>query len=193
PGIPLWVKNPDYDRVSCILFYFLSLLALQMQAICKIIRDTAKPYIEEYGTKYRLQSCEFEVLTLGTLPLTFVNVCDDSLLGRIKVYDTQEKEIEPSLKWEIFFFEDFLQVVDLQVFATARVTLKPLAPAFPCFCKIIVSLMEKPHVDFGLKLLGGDLMAIPGLYAFVQDLIKDKVSEMYLWPKTEINVIDDPE
>lgn len=26
----------------------------------------------------------------------------------------------------------------------------------------------QPHVDFGLKLLGGDVMAIPGLYGFVQ-------------------------
>lgn len=26
----------------------------------------------------------------------------------------------------------------------------------------------QPHVDFGLKLLGADVMAIPGLYRFVQ-------------------------
>jgi hypothetical protein len=29
-------------------------------------------------------------------------------------------------------------------------------------------LVLQPHVDFGLKVLGGDLMAIPGLYGFVQ-------------------------
>lgn len=41
---------------------------------------------------------------------------------------------------------DFLfdsQVVDLQVFAVPRITLKPLVPTFPCFAKIFVSLMEK--------------------------------------------------
>ncbi|EFJ29282.1 plant synaptotagmin [Selaginella moellendorffii] len=196
PEIPLWVKNPDYDRVDWLNKFLADLWPFLDKAICKIIRDTAKPYIDEYGAKYKLQSCEFEALTLGTLPPTFVG---------IKVYDTQEKEmiIEPSLKWagnpnilvavKAFGLRATVQVVDLQVFATARVTLKPLVAAFPCFCKIIVSLMDKPHVDFGLKLLGGDLMAIPGLYAFVQDLIKDKVSEMYLWPRTlEINVIDDP-
>ncbi|EFJ37409.1 hypothetical protein SELMODRAFT_403728 [Selaginella moellendorffii] len=137
PEIPLWVKNPDYDR-----------------AICKIIRDTAKPYIEEYGTKYRLQS---------------------SLRERDRAVSKMENIL---VAVKAFGLRATVQVVDLQVFATARVTLKLLAPAFPCFCKIIVSLMEKPHVDFGLKLLGGDLMAIPGLYAFVQDLIKDKVSEI---------------
>lgn len=26
----------------------------------------------------------------------------------------------------------------------------------------------KPHIDFGLKLLGADIMAIPGLYQFIQ-------------------------
>lgn len=35
------------------------------------------------------------------------------------------------------------QVVDLQVFASPRVTLKPLVPSFPCFANIYVSLMEK--------------------------------------------------
>lgn len=35
------------------------------------------------------------------------------------------------------------QVVDLQVFASPRITLKPLVPSFPCFAKILVSLMEK--------------------------------------------------
>lgn len=29
-------------------------------------------------------------------------------------------------------------------------------------------LVLQPHVDFGLKLLGADVMAIPILYSFVQ-------------------------
>lgn len=90
--------------------------------------------------------------------------------------------------------------MDLQVFAAPRVTLKPLVPTFPCFASIVVSLLEKvskehnfslflfvlfnldcidkmifsiylqPHVDFGIKILGGDIMSIPGLYRFVQVL-----------------------
>lgn len=40
------------------------------------------------------------------------------------------------------FFGEF-QVVDLQIFAAPRITLKPLVPSFPCFAKIQVSLMEK--------------------------------------------------
>lgn len=92
----------------------------------------------------------------------------------------------------------------------------------------------QPHVDFGLKLLGADVMSIPGLYRFVQvvlsfqskvlcidlitkqdhlvlsyfcfsslfnslflfsffnqELIKEQVANMYLWPKVlEVQIMD---
>ncbi|MCO5601508.1 hypothetical protein L7F22_055629 [Adiantum nelumboides] len=122
----------------------------------------------------------------------------------IKAFDTQESEmiIEPALKWagnpnilvavKAFGLKATIQLVDLQVFAIARLTFKPLVPSFPCFSKIVVTLMEKPHIDFGLKLLGGDLMAIPGLYGLVQDLIKEEIAKLYLWPRSlEIAILDE--
>jgi Ca2+-dependent lipid-binding protein len=121
----------------------------------------------------------------------------------MKVYVTEEQELimEPCLKWaanpnvtvavKAYGLKATIQIVDLQVFALPRITLKPLVPTFPCFAKILVSLMEKPHVDFGLKLLGADIMAIPGLYRFVQETIKKQVATMYLWPKTlEVPIMD---
>ncbi|KAH9288147.1 hypothetical protein KI387_032264, partial [Taxus chinensis] len=165
------------------------------KAICNIIRETTKPIINQYIGQYKIESIEFEALTLGTLPPT---------LQGIKVFDTREDEliIEPALRWagnpnvivavKAFGIVATAQLVDLQVFAVPRVTLKPLVPSFPCFGKISVSLMEKPHVDFGLKLVGGDVMAIPGLYRFVQEYIKEQVAELYMWPKSlDIPILDD--
>lgn len=48
------------------------LIPVLVQAVCNIIREQAKPYIEEYGPKFKLESIEFEQLTLGSLPPTFV-------------------------------------------------------------------------------------------------------------------------
>lgn len=193
--IPLWVKNPDYDRVDWLNTFIREMWPYLDKAICKIIRDQTKPMIEQYVGKFKIESIEIETLTLGTLPPT---------LQGVKVYDTQEKEmiIEPALRWagnpniivavKAFGLRATVQLVDLQVFAIPRVTLKPLVPAFPCFAKIFVSLMEKPHVDFGLKLLGGDVMAIPGLYHIVQELIREQVGNLYVWPKTlEVPVLED--
>jgi len=196
PEIPLWVKNPDYDRVDWLNKFLKDLWPYLDKAICKIISETAQPYIRDYGPKFKLDSIEFESLTLGTLSPTLVGV---------KAFETNESQmiLEPSFKFagnpniilavKAFGLKATVQLVDVQIFATVRVTLKPLIPIFPCFSKIVVSLMERPYVDFGLKLLGGDLMAIPGVYGFVQDFIKDQVSQLYMWPKAlEIPVIDDP-
>lgn len=194
PEIPQWVKNPDFDRIDW-LNKFLELLWPYLdKAICKTAKEIAKPIIAENTAKYKIDSVEFETLTLGSLPPT---------LQGMKVYITDEKEIimEPSLKWagnpnvtvvvKAFGLKATAQVIDLQVFATPRITLKPLVPSFPCFAKILVSLMEKPHVDFGLKLLGADVMSVPGLYRFVQETIKKQVANMYLWPKTlEVPIMD---
>ncbi|KAJ6901870.1 synaptotagmin-3-like isoform X1 [Populus alba x Populus x berolinensis] len=101
-----------------------------------------------------------------------------------------------------------LQLVDLQIFAAPRVALKPLVPTFPCFANIVVSLMERPHVDFGLKILGGDVMVhtwplsisfrcctdgfeSTNSYKCLQEMIKKKVASLYLWPQTlDIPILD---
>lgn len=171
PEIPLWVKNPDYDRVDWLNQFILEMWPFLDKAICSIIRSTCEPMFADYIGKYMVEKIEFENLTLGTLPPT---------IQGLRVYETNEKELvlEPSIKWagnanvivsiELLSARIRLQLVDLQFFVLPRVTLKPLVPTIPCFTNIMVSLMEKPHVDFGFKVLGGDFMAIPGLYRFVQ-------------------------
>ncbi|KAJ6802294.1 synaptotagmin-2-like [Iris pallida] len=194
PEIPSWVKNPDYDRIDWLNRFVERLWPYLDTAICRTAKDIAKPIIAENTEKYKIDSVEFETLTLGSLPPTFQGM---------KVYMTDEKELimEPSIKWagnpnitvvvKAYGLKATVQVVDLQVFASPRITLKPLVPSFPCFAKIIVSLMEKPHVDFGLKVFGADLMSIPGLYHYVQETIKNQVANMYLWPKTlEVPIMD---
>lgn len=194
PEIPLWVKNPDYDRVDWLNKLIDYMWPYLDKAICKMVKNIVKPIIAEQIPKYKIDSVEFETLTLGSLPPTFQGM---------KVYSTEDKELimEPSLKWagnpnvmvaaKAFGLKATVQIMDLQVFASPRITLKPLVPSFPCFANIFVSLMEKPHVDFGLKLVGADLMSIPGLYRFVQEMIKDQVGNLYLWPRTlEIPILD---
>ncbi|MCO5601507.1 hypothetical protein L7F22_055628 [Adiantum nelumboides] len=70
PEIPLWVKNPDYDRVDWLNKFVKDLWPYLDKAICKIIKETTQPLIKEYSAKYKIDSVEFECLTLGTLPPT---------------------------------------------------------------------------------------------------------------------------
>ncbi|KAL6977208.1 Synaptotagmin-3 [Sarracenia purpurea var. burkii] len=194
PEIPLWVKSPDYDRVDWLNKFLLDMWPYLDKAICGTIRSMAQPIFAEYVGKFQIESIKFENLSLGTLPPT---------IHGLKVYETNERELvmEPAIKWagnpnivlvlKLLSLRITVQLVDLQIFAAPRITLKPLVPTFPCFANIVVSLLDKPHIDFGMKVLGGDIMSIPGLYRYVQETIKKQVASLYLWPQTlEIPILD---
>uniref|UniRef100_A0A6M2EEX0 Uncharacterized protein n=1 Tax=Populus davidiana TaxID=266767 RepID=A0A6M2EEX0_9ROSI len=194
PDIPLWVKCPDYERVDWLNKFLSDMWPYLDKAVCAMIRRTTQSMFAEYIGKYKIQAIEFEHLTLGTLPPT---------IHGLKVYETNEKDLvmEPAIRWagnpdivlvlKLMSLQVTVQLVDLQIFAAPRVALKPLVPTFPCFANVVVSLMERPHVDFGLKILGGDVMSIPGLYRLVQEMIKKKVASLYLWPQTlDIPILD---
>ncbi|PPR97544.1 hypothetical protein GOBAR_AA23114 [Gossypium barbadense] len=224
PEMPFWVKNPDYDRLDWLNKFLEYMWPNLNKAICATVKGIVKPIIDEQIPQYKIDAVEFEALTLGSLPPTFQGM---------KIYVTEEKELimEPSIKWaananvtiavKAYGLKATAQVVDLQVFALPRITLKPLVPSFPCFANIFVSLMDKvngivfyrpnikvarvllssinslrllidqPYVDFGLKVVGIDLMSVPILYRFVQEIIKDQVANMYHWPKTlEVQILD---
>ncbi|XP_039067326.1 synaptotagmin-3-like isoform X2 [Hibiscus syriacus] len=148
----------------------------------------------EYVGTYRIEAIEYDNLSLGTIPPE---------IHGLKVCETNEKQLvlEPALRWvgnpnivlsvKLLSFRITVQLVDLQIFIAPRITLKPLVPTLPCFATVAVSLLEKPDVDFGMNILGGDIMAIPGLYRFVQKTIKQQVASLYIWPKTlEIPILD---
>ncbi|KAI5664060.1 hypothetical protein M9H77_23383 [Catharanthus roseus] len=155
--------------------------------ICNTVKKIAKPIIDEQIPKYKIESVEFEALTFGCLTPTFqgmkvCNIEDNELIMELLLKCVGNHTIIVVVK--AFSLRATIQVLNLQVFACPYITLKPLVPSFPCFYSILVSLIDMPHVNFGLKLLGADAMSIPGLYRFVQELIKDQVADMYLWPKT---------
>ncbi|KAL5569338.1 hypothetical protein UlMin_025913 [Ulmus minor] len=193
--IPMWVKNPDYDRVDWLNKFISQMWPYLDKAIGTTIRSMAQPLFAQYIGKFHIEAIEFENLSLGTLPPT---------LYGMKTCKTNEKELvmEQAIRWagnpnivlilKLGSLRIKIQLVDVQVFAALRITLKPLVPTFPCFANIVFSLMEKPHVDFGLKVLGGDIMSIPGLYQLIQENIKRQIASLYLWPQClEIPILDD--
>ncbi|XAR69109.1 hypothetical protein NMG60_11000579 [Bertholletia excelsa] len=194
PEIPFWVKHSDYDRVDWLNKFIHNMWPHLEKAIRGQIQSMARPIFAEYIGKFQINDIGFESLSLGTLP---------PVIHGIKVYESNEKELvlDPAVKWagnpnitlvlRVSFLRITVQLVDLQKFAEPRIVLKPFVPTFPCFASIMVSLMEKPHIDFGLKVIGGDVMAIPGFYQFVQEVMRKQVARLYLWPQAlEVPILD---
>ncbi|XP_057983474.1 synaptotagmin-3-like isoform X3 [Malania oleifera] len=92
PDIPLWVKNPDYDRVDWLNKFIFDMWPYLDKAVCGTIRSMAEPIFSEYIGKFHINSIDFESMSLGTLPPT---------VHGIKVQETNENElvIEPAVRW----------------------------------------------------------------------------------------------
>ncbi|XP_024987121.1 synaptotagmin-3-like isoform X1 [Cynara cardunculus var. scolymus] len=194
PELPLWVKQPDYERVDWLNGVIRDMWPYLDKAICGMIRSMSKPIFSDYIGMFPIRSIDFESLTLGTLPPIFQGM-------KVHILNADNLIFEFVAKWagnpnitlvlNILFLPIKVQLIDIQTTAALRVTLKPFVPTIPCFSNVTVSIMDKPEVDFGLKVMGGDLMAIPGLYHFIQKLIKKQVASLYLWPQAlEIPILD---
>ncbi|KAK2658076.1 hypothetical protein Ddye_011128 [Dipteronia dyeriana] len=204
PELPLWVKQPEYERIDWLNDFLSDMWPYLDKAICGVVRSTGVQNVSEYGSKFFVNSVDFKSLSLGTLPprVHGIKVCQTN--------NNNELVLEPAVRWagnpditlvlKLFSLPITVQLLDAQISAAPRIVLKPLVPAFPCFANIKVSLMEKlsdgefhePHVDFGLKVVGGDIMALPGLYRFVQqETIRKQIAGLYLWPQTlEFPILD---
>ncbi|MFS7917271.1 hypothetical protein Hanom_Chr03g00187071 [Helianthus anomalus] len=53
-----------------------------------------------------------------------------------------------------------------------RLIFKPLVPEFPCFGAVSFSLRHKKQMDFTLKVVGGDISAIPGVADALESLYR---------------------
>ncbi|GMI78789.1 synaptotagmin 3 [Hibiscus trionum] len=192
--IPLWVKCPDYERVDWLNKFIADLWPYLEKATCASIRSTTEPMFEEYIGMFQIKAIGYEKLTLGTLP--------PEIYG-LKIIETNENELvlEPAIRWagnpniilvvKLLSFRITIQIVDIQLLMTPRLTLKPLVPTLPCFANIMVSLLKRPEIDFGMNVLGGDVMSVPGLYHLVQRTIKIQVASLYLWPQSlDISILD---
>ncbi|KAJ0670959.1 putative C2 domain, synaptotagmin-like mitochondrial-lipid-binding domain, C2 domain superfamily [Helianthus annuus] len=202
PELPLWIKHPDYERVDWLNDVIRDMWPYLDKAICGMIKSMCEPIFSEYIGTYFIRSIDFESLTFGSLP-PIIQGCYFFNFEGIKVHEMNEDNLvfDLAAKWagnpniilvlNVLYLPIKVQLIDMQISAAVRVTLKPFVPTFPCFSNIFVSLLDKPDVDFGLKVMGGDLMAIPGLYQFIQNIIKKYVASLYLWPQSlEIPVLD---
>ncbi len=55
-------------------------------------------------------------------------------------------------------------IMCVQVRADARITFAPLVETLPCLGAVTISLLDPPHLDVSLRLIGGlDLLILPGI------------------------------
>ncbi|KAK9279953.1 hypothetical protein L1049_013637 [Liquidambar formosana] len=161
------------------------------EAASELIRNNVERTLEQY-TPVILSSMKFSKLTLGTVAPQFTGVsiiedeCDD---GGI----TMELEIQwdgnPSIILDIKTRVGVglpVQVKNIGFTGVFRLIFKPLVDKFPCFGAVSYSLREKKNLDFTLKIVGGEISAIPGISDAIEETIRDAIEDSVTWPVRKI-------
>ncbi|KAK2357949.1 Calcium-dependent lipid-binding (CaLB domain) family protein [Trifolium repens] len=159
------------------------------EAASELIKTSVEPILEEYKPMV-LSSLKFSKFTLGTVAPQFtgVTIIEDGGDGV-----TMELEMQwdgnPSIILDIKTLVGValpVQVKNIGFTGVFRLIFKPLVNEFPGFGAVSYSLRQKKKLDFTLKVIGGDISAIPGLYDAIEGAIRDAVEDSITWPVRKV-------
>ncbi|KAL1335119.1 hypothetical protein HN51_064058 [Arachis hypogaea] len=196
---PSWVVFSNRQKL-CSLFLFLTWLNSHLtkiwpyvnEAASELIKMSVEPILEQYRPII-LASLKFSKFTLGTVAPQFtgVSIIEDGGDGV-----TMELEMQwdgnPSIILDIKTLLGValpVQVKNIGFTGVFRLIFKPLVDEFPGFGAISYSLRHKKNLDFTLKVVGGDISAIPGLYDAIEGAIRDAVEDSITWPVRKVVTI----
>ncbi|KAL6523896.1 Synaptotagmin-5 [Orobanche minor] len=186
---PSWVVFSHRQKLDWLNHHIEKIWPYVDEAASEIIRNSVEPILEQYRPSI-LTSLKFSKLTLGTVAPQFTGV---------SIIDGEPNEIimELDLQWDgnpniVLDIKTRvgvalpIQVKNIGFTGVFRLIFKPLVDEFPCFGAVCYSLREKRNLDFTLKVIGGDISAIPGISDALEDTIRDAVEDSITWPIRKI-------
>ncbi|XP_047168935.1 synaptotagmin-5 isoform X1 [Vigna umbellata] len=186
---PSWVVFSSSQKLTWLNSHLTKIWPYVNEAASELIKTSVEPVLEQYRPVI-LASLKFSKFTLGTVAPQFtgVSIIEDEGDGV-----TMELEMQwdgnPSIILDIKTLLGValpVQVKNIGFTGVFRLIFKPLVDEFPGFGAISYSLRQKKKLDFTLKVIGGDISAIPGLYDAIEGAIRDAVEDSITWPVRKV-------
>ncbi|XP_068464400.1 synaptotagmin-5-like [Phaseolus vulgaris] len=186
---PSWVVFSSSQKLSWLNSHLTKIWPFVNEAASELIKTSVEPILEQYRPVI-LASLKFSKFTLGTVAPQFtgVSIIEDGGDGV-----TMELEMQwdgnPSIILDIKTLLGValpVQVKNIGFTGVFRLIFKPLVDEFPGFGALSYSLRQKKKLDFTLKVIGGDISAIPGLYDAIEGAIRDAVEDSITWPVRKV-------
>ncbi|XP_066391298.1 synaptotagmin-5-like [Miscanthus floridulus] len=182
---PSWVSFTQKQKLKWLNQELVKIWPFVNEAASELIKTSVEPVFEQYKS-FILASLHFSKLTLGTVAPQFTGVSilesDDSAI-------TMELELQwdgnPNIVLDIQTTLGIslpVQVKNIGFTGVLRLVFKPLVAEFPCFGAVCCSLREKSKVELTLKVIGGEMTAIPGISDAIEGTIRDTIEDTLTWP-----------
>ncbi|CAN6182676.1 unnamed protein product [Urochloa humidicola] len=182
---PSWVSFTQKQKLKWLNQELVKIWPFVNEAASELIKTSVEPVFEQYKS-FILASLHFSKLTLGTVAPQFTGV-------EILESDGSSMTMELELQWDgnpniVLDIQTTLgislpvQVKNIGFTGVLRLVFKPLVAEFPCFGAVCCSLREKSKVEFTLKVIGGEMTAIPGISDAIEGTIRDTIEDTLTWP-----------
>ncbi|XP_009111049.2 synaptotagmin-5 [Brassica rapa] len=186
---PSWVVFSERQKLTWLNHHLTKIWPYVDEAASELIRASVEPVLEQYRPAV-VASLTFSKLTLGTVAPQFTGVS-------IVEGDENGMTMELDMNWDgnpniVLGIKTLVgvslpvQVKNIGFTGVFRLIFRPLVDEFPCFGAVSVSLREKKKLDFTLKVVGGDISAIPGLSDAIEETIRDAVEDSITWPVRKV-------
>ncbi|XP_065618037.1 synaptotagmin-5 [Quercus suber] len=186
---PSWLVFSQRQKLNWLNVHLTKIWPYVNEAASELIKASVEPVLEQYRPAI-LSSLKFSKFTLGAVAPQFTGV---SIIENGENGITMELEMNwdgnPSIILDIKTRVGLalpVQVKDIGFTGVFRLIFKPLVDEFPCFGAVCCSLKQKKNMDFTLKLIGGDISTIPGLYGAIEGTIRDAIEDSIMWPARKV-------
>ncbi|KAJ7543155.1 hypothetical protein O6H91_09G027300 [Diphasiastrum complanatum] len=189
PGhyFPNWVLLPkDFEKVG----WMNKQIEKAWPVLDKAASDMLTLQLQQVLDQYRIgpiQRIFVKSVTLGKI---------SPMIGGVKVTEggKDESTVEIMTDWRHGQDQKMLlelqttgpdlsvEIKDFKIYGVLKVVCKPLVAQFPGFGAVTASLQEPPLLDFCIKVLGGDVLQIPGLEKMIDNIVKTALMDMLVWP-----------
>lgn len=186
---PPWVIFPQMEKLNWLNSQLEKLWPYINEGASELIKSSVEPTLEQYRPAI-LASLKFSKLTLGTVAPQFTGICIvDSGPGEIVMELEMQWDGNPNIVLDIKTHVGValpIQIKNIGFTGLFRIIFKPLVDELPCFGAVCYSLREKKNMDFILKVVGGEISAIPGLSDAIDGTIRDAIEDSVTWPVHKI-------
>ncbi|KAK2445961.1 Calcium-dependent lipid-binding (CaLB domain) family protein [Trifolium repens] len=161
------------------------------EAASELIKNNVEPILEQYRPVI-LSSLTFSKLTLGTVAPQFTGISiieEGSGPNGVTMEFDMQWDGNPNIVLDIKTKVGVVlpvQVKNIGFTGVFRLIFKPLVNEFPAFGAVLFSLREKKALDFTLKVIGGDISALPGVSDAIEETIRDAIEDSITWPVRKI-------
>ena len=196
---PGWARFREDELATWLNLFLARLWPFVNRSVCALVRAQVEPLLEEHRPS-SFKRIHFEKLDLGPEPIRVNAVrwvgersdgmgasieLDLAWSGRAKIQLDADTHLGTSIA---------IGVKDVEAYTKAMVTLQPLTPTLCPFGGLMITLSEKPTLEFDVDLpLGLEGTVSNAIQEWLETLVENILETTLVWPERLVVPIADPE